>query len=251
MASNYRNLARFLVPSWLYSGDGEKVIHSLMLIVDAFAERARLGLEARFPSRAGASALKLIGDDRGFIRGRAETAEHYAARLQSWRYPRGHRVRGSAFAALEQVSEYFGGVLCWTIDVKGNRHERTAAGVEAFEYDYVWDWDGEVAPLRRFWVVIDLIPQYDLTSETQAIEDDEDGPIGEGAPECIGMDGIVPDDAVAIRRLFVGRGAWKPAGTRAEFAIFSLAENDPPEPDGTWHTAAGRQGSGFRFVGLR
>ena len=118
-----------MVPAWLYSGDGGLVLQSLAQLQDDYAARARAALEMRFPSRAADDALAELGRDRAIPRGRTETSAHYAARLIAWRYPRGHRTRGSAFALLEQVSEYFGGILAKTRDVAGNVFTRTAAGV--------------------------------------------------------------------------------------------------------------------------
>src|SRR6187455_2560539 len=109
MARTFRQLFRWLVPSWLAGEgattedepaehhDGEKVLLSLAVIKDAWLESLRQGLNARFPSRGPETALALIGRDHGIVRGRDETAAHYAERLIAWRYPRGHRVRGSAY----------------------------------------------------------------------------------------------------------------------------------------------------------
>lgn len=180
------------------------MLHSLSLILDVAVERFRQSLDARFPTRAGESALALTAIDRGMIRGRNETAEHFAARLTRWRYPRGHRVRGNAFALLEQVSEYFGGVDCYTIDVSGNRSFRTAEGVCTTERGVDWPW-GDYPPGEwgHFWIVVD---NTGLTVTTEDID--------------------------AIRRLMTWR-AWKPAGVRAEWVIF--APGGTVDPDGWMH----------------
>jgi len=173
-------------------------------------DRARAGLEARFPSRAQPDALALIGADRGIPRGRTETDAHYAQRLIAWRYPRGHRVRGSAFALLSQVSEYFGRLHCFTIDVKLNRHDRSIDGSEQFSYGAPWNWDGTTDPKGRFWVVLLPLTPLEYTR----------------------------DDVVAIRALFTGPCPWKPGGTMQEWAIVSTTVTDgsadEPFPDGTW-----------------
>jgi hypothetical protein len=206
MATNFRGLYKYMVPSWLYEGEGEIVLHSLSLILDAATQRMRDGLTARFPVYAGDSALALIGRDRGIPRGRAETVAHYAARLTAWRYPRGHRTRGSAFALLEQVSEYFGGIGCWTIDANLNRHVRTADGTEAYSYGYPWEWDTQPASnWSRFWLVVD-------------------GPAMPADP--------VFEDVRAIRALFYGAIPWRPAGTQPEWMILQDAFGDIVIPAG-------------------
>lgn len=218
MARSFRQLFRHIVPSWLIEGDGEAVLYSISLLIDAADERIRQGLNARFPSRTVDSANELTGRDRGILRGRDEASAHYAQRLIKWRYPRGHRVRGNAFALLEQFSEYWGGVDCWTIDSNGNRHDRTADGVESYSYGNAWDWgDGGLA---RFWVVLDL-------SATAAAQDDY------GA--TWGQTGATYNDASALRGLMGGKHPWKPAGSRAEWVIVKLDASDPdPVPDDTW-----------------
>lgn len=265
MANRFRTLYRHLVPGWLLGEgpetedndqrDGEKVLYSLSLMLDAISERLRLGLLARFPSYAENDALNLIGRNRGIPRGRSESRDHYAARLRAWRYPRGHRARGSAFALLEQVSEYFGGCRCYTIDVKGNKHERAADGTESYSYGNPWNWDGVWSsgqPRTRFWIVVDLSTADSSFTEYPPIGDASWAvPVGSLERTCI--DGLTYSDGRALRRLVEPPRAWKPAGTRAEYVIYSLTGADPA-PDGTWSTRSGRLTAslaGFRFGRLR
>lgn len=197
MAKTFTAIVRFLVPRWLYAGDGGKVLTAITTVVDDHVARARTGLEARFPSYAAKAgqedALFLIGRGRGIPRGRSEVAAHYAERLISWRSEHGHPTRGSAFALLNQVWEYFGGVQCWTIDVKGNYHEHTLAGVETVAYGHSWIWDTLTAK-GRFW--IGLSP--------------------------VGAFSWVRGDADAIRALFTSVCPWKPAGTKREWLAVAV-----------------------------
>lgn len=232
MAKSFRQLTKWLVPSWLNQDDGEKVLYSWMLLFDAWREMLRQSLLARFPSYTGESANALTGADRGIVRGRDETNAHYAARLLRWRWPQGHRVRGNAFSLLEQFSEYFGGVDGYVIDVKGNRRERTADGTISYSYGNAWDWDGQGALPRwgRFWAVLDLSA---IASE-QLDFGDPDLWGGElGTPGySIGQQGVTAEDVNALRRMMRGR-AWKPAGVRAEWVIVSLDGSDPT-PNSAW-----------------
>lgn len=256
----FQNIFSFLVPSWLSEGEGGLVLASLGLIKDAFLERAEQGLDARFPTRTGPSALALIGDDRGIVRGRSETIEQYARRLIAWRYPRGHRTRGSAFALLSQVVAYWGDAITFanTIDKSSNLHVTLADGTESYFYGAItWNWDGTpISPnWARFWLGITV----SATSGIGAWPDFDDPELWGGALNadvCVGIRGITPDDARAMRRLFTGR-AWKPAGTRAEWLIVNL-DGSAPASDGTWGTwsrnVAGTQTAtrpaGWRFVAL-
>lgn len=258
--ARFRTAFYKLLPSWLTRDDGEKVFWALALIKDSFVERVRLGLEARFPSLAGPSAVKLIGADRIITRGRSESDASYVRRLKAWRYPRGHRVRGSAFALLTQVSNYFaedGAFFCWTIDRNENKHLNDETGAQSYEYGYSWNWDGAAATPRwaRFWLVLEPVPE--VTCEPWPTFGEGTwggGTLGEArdAGYCIGQQGINRADALAVKRMLRGSHAWKPAGTRAEFAVVTFVDhnlNTPPVPDGNWGNYQGRDPA-YRYWNL-
>lgn len=229
MASRFRQVFKWITPSWLSTGDGERVLHSVTLLVDAMTERLRQGLEARMPSRAPVDALQLLGLDRCILRGRSETAEHYAARLVRWRYPRGHRARGSAYALLEQISEYFGGLDAKAFSPRVTSY-RTAEGVESSTLA-TWTWDTQPASnWARFWLAID---GQALVQEQPDLGDPAlwGGALGTTGT-TIGQIGTSADDTRAIRSLLTNR-AWRPAGTQPEWLMVTL-NNTWPEPDATW-----------------
>jgi hypothetical protein len=208
MAKSFGALYKFGLPARFRTGEGALVQATIALLLDYSLTRIRYGLEARFPSKAGDSALAMTGADRAVLRGRTETSAHYAQRLIRWRYPRGHRTRGSAWAALEQISEYFGALACWSIDINKNRYDYAADGTTAYTPPPpvpIWNWDNTDTPVYRFWVVLMGGAGFTFTS----------------------------DDVVALRSLFGAPTPWKPAGTRAEWAIVST-DGTEPSPDGTW-----------------
>lgn len=227
MAKSFLASLRFLVPSWLFG----PVTQSHATILDESVARVRAGLEARFPSRAQPDANALTGADRGIPRGRSETDAHYAQRLIAWRYPRGHRVRGSAFALLNQVSEYFGGMFCFTVDKQRTYHERSAEGVEAFSYGLAWAWDSDTTHLARFW--LGLVPGSVMSAQP----DLGDPALWGGAlgtpGYSIGQIGALPGDRDAIRALFTGDCPWKPAGTLQQWLVVAL-DGAIHAPDNTW-----------------
>lgn len=250
----FRRLFYKLVPSWLSSGEGEKVLASMGAMKDMALERMRQGMIQRFPSYAGNDALRLIGKDRKIPRGRTEPRDHYVQRLKGWRFPTGHRTRGSAFGLLEQVSEYFGGLLCYTRDDKGNLHKRTADGTESFSYGQTFNWDGQGKAsggslVSRFWLV--LFPQPSIPS-IQAWPELDAGPWGDSLDDnrtdnvILDCQGVTTFDIQALQDFFrrtLDGVVWKPAATRAMWAVVSmLDEADTPAivPDGTWDTWHGR-----------
>lgn len=245
MAKSWRHLFHRLVPSWLYSGDGARVLYSLMRVQDAFLERAYQGHNARYPRSLDVDSLRLLGQDRGITRGRNETAAHYADRLRAWRQTQAHR--GGAWALLEQVQEYFreadgSAWECYTIDANGAKLSIAADGTRAAAYGQPWDWDGTVVGAdnwARFWLV--LKPPAGAVTATPDFGDPE----LDGDPElyggalyddayALGHVGISSRDAKAIRDLMLGGGRiWAPGGVRPELVIVSLDGSDP-DPDGTW-----------------
>ncbi len=276
MALNFRQYFPFAVPAWLSEGDGGKILHSLALIKDALSQRARDGLEARFPSRAGSSALALMGPTRGILRGRSETDAHYAARLIGWRYPKGHRVRGNAYALLDQICEYWGGVRCYTIDVNDTWHGRGQPDYTTFTYDRdaeSYRYDAELAfalwydedhdvNWSRFWVVISPNPEL---PEVEAAPDYGDAALWGGATGtlgyCIGLAGWTPDDTTAMRKLMRPPWAWRPAASSPEWMIVQLDDwtsGAPPVPDATWEhwsinvggTQTPTRDPAFRYISL-
>lgn len=228
--ATFRTIFKYLVPSWLYADDGGLVLESLTQVVDDYATRAREALELRMPTRVADDALAELGTDRQILRGRSETSAHYALRLLGWRYPAGHRTRGSAFAVLEQISEYFGGILCKTRDVNGGYYTRNADGTESVSLGNTWNWDNTLPYPNwgRFWVEIS-------SAQFSACANFGDAGLWHGAlgvfGDSIGVVGLSPDDAAAIRGLFSSRTPWKPAGTRAEWLIVNL-DGVAPNPDG-------------------
>jgi hypothetical protein len=256
---SFRGLRYFLAPSWLTGrGEGEKVAFTLEWLLDAFLERLRQGLNSRFPSRAGESALALIGGDRGLLRGRDETRAAWVERLKAWRTPRTHRVRGNAYEALVQVWHYWGGIYAATIDSHGLRHvidaddspdvdaladpdtvvswtDLTDPSASGFAVTCNWDWTNTSIQWSRFWLVL-------RPTAAQAVGPQPDfgdpalwgGAIGTPG-YTLGQTGVTPDDVTAMRALFQEL-AWNPRHTQPEWLVLGL---DPgatpvPDPDGSW-----------------
>ncbi len=235
MAKRFTQLFQYLVPSWLSDGDGGKVLHSLAAVKDKLVRRARLGLEARMPRRAGPSALALISADRGILRGRSETDAHYAERLAHWRYPLQHRVRGGAWALLDQIAEYLGGAFVYTLDASGNMYTRGVSLGFTYERDAELYEIGAEPPVSwgpldsshwsRFWVVLNANPGLPWIGYTPPLAPDDPTLWGGavGTPGyCVGLTGWTPADTLAIRKLFRGRRQWRPAGTRAEWLCIRM-----------------------------
>lgn len=239
MTTRYRRSLRFLGPSWLMTeGEGPFIERSIGKMMDAFMERTRQGLRARFPSYAPESALAPLGRDRRIIRGIDEPTASYSARLLSWLDD--HRVRGNPWKLLEQLRSYCqADVRVRTVDQRGNWFTIDRDGTKSYLLDQGnWDWDGaaDSPNWARFWVII-----YP-TSDGQPWEiEDTWGTSGLWGTGAHWGDGGVwgttatPGQVGDIRSIVQ---QWSPIGTRCEWIIiaFDDASFDPasPEPDGTW-----------------
>jgi len=258
MAYTFRKVMKWLVPGWAYSGEGAAKLDSWAWTLDDGVARLREGATARFPSYSADDALALLGDDRGIPRGRDETSEHYASRLLRWRSPRGHRVRGNAFALLEQVAEYWGiadsGTLR-TYDCSGNIF-RLDGGVEYSSHGSAWRWDSRsAAEWSRFWLEITST----LPGVTYAPDFGDPALWGGalGTPGyAVGVVGATSADFQAMRDLLYGGHSWRPAGTQPEWLTLGFGLS--PEPAGAYEhwsldNAGAREATRdgwFRYVSL-
>lgn len=243
MARNFRDLFRWLLPSWLTEAEGGLVAYSLATMKDIYLEHVYQGFVARFPSYSAGDALAEIGRERGLKQGEGETQDSYVARLQAWRVPKTHRVRGTAFAALREarIAAGIGDKLphVRTIDSQGTEHTIDPAGVELYAYGLPWTWDPEGSTVARFWLELEGVPGAAANTYSGTGGDLWTDPENN---ETLGLDGVSPRKASDLRDLFTLAPQWKPAGTRAAWAIFNLT-GAPVVPDVTWAYWSNRVGA--------
>lgn len=235
---SFRGLRYFLAPPWLTGrGDGEKIAFTLEWLLDSVLEKTRQGLNARFPSRAGDSALNLIIGDRGLIRGRNESRASLVARLIAWRTPRTHRVRGNAYEAVLQVWNYWReadgtGYYTAIVDAHGVTHSIDVNGDDSRD-EFSWDWDGSDPDVywSRFWV------QLFEPAGAEPTPDFGDPDLWGGAlgtpGYVLGMTGVTPADISAMRALFQELH-WGPGHAIAEWLVIAPVGALLPAPDGTY-----------------
>jgi hypothetical protein len=245
--ARFRRLFYRLTPSWFHTGEGEKLLYSLGLLVDASTERLRQGLNARFPTRSSV-ALDKIGKDRLIRRGYREPDALYAERLVRWRDA--HRRKGTALELLRQVRAYltyFGSVKVRLVDQSGNWFTIDEAGAETHEIGAGgWNWDGKprAGNWGRFWVIIyapDTWTQSPVLGSptlwgagTIGLRvDPEADPSYEGY--SIGVDGCPPIVPVELSQVIKD---WKSLDSVCEWVVvaFDQASFTPGagEPDGFW-----------------
>lgn len=255
-AGPYFRIARkFLGPAWLtQNGDSELFGYALDVLKDAFIERLRRGLLARFPQQdptgtpAPDDALAAMGRDRRIVRGINEPSAAYAVRLLRWLDD--WRSAGNALALLKQLRGYTGaGPAFRTVDARGNWYSLNADGSTSFLMNQDnWDWDGTLTQHQRwsrFWVII--YPNG-LWLSTPKWGDGSRW----GQPTGRTWGSTATFDQVSTVRGIVRD--WKPAGTRCVNIILAFdntsfnpatARDGAGLPDGTWATWAKQSGGAY------
>lgn len=240
MRRTLRSAWKYLVPSWLSTGESELVAYVLTLLADASLERLYFGHLARFPQQDAngtpgpTDALDALGRDRGVIRGIDETDRAYAVRLTQWLVDA--RTRGTAFTLMKTLAAYMDsesdqGASFRVVDNSGNWFSRSSTGVETSSLATGnWNWDAAPASQwARFWVII-----YPGTRWTDTADDYGDAGLNWAETNHVWGLSATPDQIATVRHLV---NDWKPAGTSYEIIVaLNAATFDPtaPEPDGTW-----------------
>ena len=190
----FRTIWKFLTPGWLQRGEGELIQYALGFTHDAFAERCRQTVWLMLPSLAPNDALDRIGRDRGLPRGIFEPASSYRDRLKRWRYPLGHRIRGTATALLDQIAVALRGSDYRTIDQRGTQYTR---GTLPADRGVTWDWDGSslLPDWARYWVVVKSTGSLPTSwDDTANLTWDDDAP----PDECWAGEDIHPGELEAV-----------------------------------------------------
>ena len=243
----FANTFYSLAPSWLTSGDGERVLASLSLMLDDFSARARLGLLARFPGYAPEDALPALGRDRRIIRGIGEPAAAYGERLTGAFDEL--RTRANPFTLLRQLRAYLqANCVVRTVDRRGNWFTIDADGAESYvQATGNWDWDGTPASpdWARFWVII--CPENGTTPWAPSGNWGDPTLYGNGVFGNAGYTfgtTATPEQVAAVRSII---REWKPAGTTCEWVIVAFdaatftpaGATDPAGGWGNWSDGAG------------
>jgi hypothetical protein len=233
MVQRFRRVFEWLGPPWLVDTDYEqgKVLYSLGVMQDAFAERTRQSLLARFPGYNAEDALTRCGRDRRITRGLNEFSPTYATRLLRWLTD--WRVSGNPFTLIRQLKAYIGSEYPCRIDIvnnAGNVFRSSPANAETYLPNQIWDWDGNASEWARFWV---LIYQDTAISGTVPLWS-TNGLLGASSRKLgtLGQLGstMTSDQAQQIKNIIQ---QWKPAGTACYYVMLVL-QDGTIEPDGTW-----------------
>lgn len=134
---------------------------------------------------------------------------------------------------LRQIWQYFGGIKCEEIDTGGNVFTVARDGTESATHGGSWDWDGDPS-WYRFWLKLIPEPDQGINAWGTFGSKPYGNTWGDGKGKTLGQTGVTPGDARTVKNLFRGDRPWKMAGTKAEWLICVLGQDEAHAPDGTW-----------------
>lgn len=142
-----------LVPRWLRGFNAFTVLYAIAVVADALGDALFAAMKIRFPNVHSEESLPLLASERRMVRGRSESAESFAARLDQWWDVAKHS--GDLFTIAKEVSKYFlpahvsvqvvtnNGTL-YTLSDDGGWHVGSCS----------WNWDNQPQYWSRFWLLI-------------------------------------------------------------------------------------------------
>jgi len=250
MTRRFRTGFKLRLPRWLRDGQGEALWYSIGAIIDAAAQRMLDGHRVRLPGLAPLDAYPFFEQDRRIrrgineARGTSKPRTGYVGRLIGWLDAA--RVRGNAFAMLEQVRSYMGGdgIRVRSVDASGNWYTIDRDGTKSYKLGTSnWHWDGVPNPPNwaRFWIII--YPRY--LPEPDTFEPWDRPPPFDGSwffdGSFVWGSTAKPEEVDTLRKIVEDE---KPAGRRQEWIIYyyhvdggpdpDAFDPDNPAPDGTW-----------------
>lgn len=242
MLKTFRDTLRRVVPAWLKGYWGERYLYAHGVQLDAIADATVAGVKMRFPGVYSGESLPLLGRDRGIWRGLEETDEAYAERLSRWWQDR--RMKGHPYALGFQLQAalFPHRPRVRVINQRGDWYTVNSDG-STEHHEAAWDWDGNINPWGRFWVII--YPPPGLWTKR--------GKWGDGSKWGKGTWGTTATRAQAAMVRAIIR-EWQSAHAKCEKIIIALDPEsfDPATtpaselPDGKWGAWSKDDGTGAR-----
>lgn len=263
--AGFRNALASAVPKWMQNRPffqiGFKILWAFASVLDFFFAQVTEGQAAAWPGIGTPTALALIGQSRGILRGEIETSPAYAKRLQGWRAT--WEGAGSSEVLVKQIQAYLGNTpTVRVVDRAGNwvsiAPDGTTTKVQAGSASWVWNWDGTSNPERSsatapwwsdLWIIV-YPCEWPVTAGTtgggglDAIWGRSDIGIGHAVPRAA-------NDAIrALAQQWKGAHTWVEAIIWSyDATLFDPAVVNASNPtDGTWGNWAydARDGNGMQ-----
>lgn len=240
-------------PPWLKQYWGQRFKYDLGTMMDLLWGISDQGATARMPGVGTVEALSPLGRDRQIMRGRNESDDAYAVRLQD-AFPTWH-LAGNADRLLKQLNSYFSPfnpviryVTAGYDRSYGNLIPVNTYATIGFEEgvtysvrsgpDYNWNWDNQPNNFR-FWIIIYIMGTVIDGKQWGAFDWGDGTTWGSSATAD-----IILDVKALIKK-------WKCAGTKCDNIVVANASEvntfgaptlppGPPMPGGNWNVPSNR-----------
>lgn len=222
------DVLRAILPKWLTERptfkNAFRMLFTMVSRLDAGTEILVQLTNARYPGVGTPTALPLIGQSRGLIRGLADTNASFALYLRQWLQLWKHAGQQAALA--KAVAHYLGNVKVKSVNRGGTMVTVDTDGTVTTEYGVAWDWDSKSNPEKaghwsELWLIVYTPPWP------------RDGQWGVGekwGANTLGFGHDVPRvDVDAVRGLLAD---WKRNSSRVNCIIFTYDATlfDPTTP---------------------
>ncbi len=242
---NIRHALKSVIPNWLADVPGLNVgfavLFTVALIADLLVEFMFQGLFAAWPGKGTDTALPLIGQSRGIIRGFGESDAAYAVRLQDWLdlWPEA----GSDERLGRLIQGYLAGnLVVRVVDRRGQFTTINADQTVTVEHDASWNFDATQDPQRvdwwsDLWIIVYVTdnrwPTYTtlLDPVWLAAWGNSTGSYGAGHQ----VPRTIPADIKSIISIFKGAHTWIEALVfTSDTALFIPGSLGSTYPNGRW-----------------
>jgi hypothetical protein len=156
-STTFRDGIRSLSPGWLRGTQAGGILYAVGLVLDGLIDMTAAGIMSRFPGYYTGQTLPRSGRERKISRGRSETDDSYASRLQGWRSS--HRLRGNPGELLRQFWAYWGGAYAAAL-VNSTGLRLTLSAIGVITWDLLTEWSPLDTPYRwpQWWLFVDGTP---------------------------------------------------------------------------------------------
>jgi hypothetical protein len=138
-----RNALAYIIPNWLANRVdfqvGYKILYTVALIGDQMIESALESVRASWPGKGTPTALPLIGQSRGLIRGRTDTDDVYAGYLVDWLTT--WENAGADQQVVTEIRNYLGGDPTVTLVDRAGHWTTINPDRSITQVTAAWDWD--------------------------------------------------------------------------------------------------------------
>lgn len=151
---SFRGSLSKIIPNWLSNRRklqvGFKILYAIATVCDVLLDMMVWGVRAPLPGVGTYSALPLIGQMRGVVRGLVETDPQYAASLNRWLQI--WEDAGSDEILCQEIQRFLGNSPTVRVISRSGLFTTIAPnGVITQTVDTAWDWDSKSNPERANW----------------------------------------------------------------------------------------------------